>query len=105
MSDKPAPQPAAMPAPDTAGAGKLNASDVANLRRAADLHDSEAQTWRDGYCVKQKGVWVWPPTDDKFALEIETRVLRLENSARFLRAIADKVQQPTPGVGDEGGEG
>jgi hypothetical protein len=67
-------------------------ADAQNLRRAADLHDAEAQTWRDGYCVKQNGKWVWPETENEFERDIETRVQRLETSSRILRGMADKIE-------------
>jgi hypothetical protein len=65
----------------------LNAGDLEDLKRAADRLDAEARTWCEGFAVNHGSGWGW----DGDYPEIEVRVQKLENSARFLRQIRAKI--------------
>ncbi len=70
----------------------LCSGDLDDLRRAADRLDAEARTWCEGFAANGGRGWVW----DGAYPEIEVRVQKLENSARFLRQIRAKILKRLP---------
>lgn len=73
----------------------LNWLDIANLRRAASQIDAEIDTWLEGLGIwnERKKRWILPEDAEEWA---KLRVMRLENSARFLRNIATREVKKHP---------
>lgn len=68
----------------------LTATEIANLKSAADRIDAEVQTWYEGIGVynEKKKAWHIPEDTDE---SLKIRVMRLENSAQFLRQLRLKA--------------
>lgn len=76
------------PAPIT----QLTRGDLETIWRAAKRLDREAESWREGWCIRKDGEWVFPdPPQDEIQPDIEVRVMGIENSSRMLKAIANKL--------------
>jgi hypothetical protein len=70
----------------------LTAIDLANLERAAVQLEDEAESWEQGFAVWFNGEWRW---NGEYP-DQELRVMRLRNSARFMRDIRRKGLKSFP---------
>ena len=70
----------------------MNWTDIARLKAAAEQLDAEAESWLQGFAAYINGEWRWNGDYP----DQELRVMRLQNSARWMRDIAGKEARRMP---------